>query len=75
MNLSNLSIKALELYEDLRDNVESREEDQSGSIWGTVYLPNAQKRRTKQQFAGLLNALKDSELYQPYVNYFGKIKI
>ena len=74
MNLSFLSIPLIELYEDLRDNVEYRETDDSGFVWGTVHLENAKKQRTKQKFAALLKELQGTELYKPIVPYFGNDK-
>ena len=71
----NISNAALALLADLRDNADSCESThQDGSAWVDVYLPNAQGNRSKAQFGGLLNALKEAGYYQPIDHDFGSVK-
>ena len=61
------------LLADLRDAAEATNEDRHGHPWGVVYLPNAQGSRTRQQFGGLLRALKDAGYYRPTDDLFGEV--
>jgi hypothetical protein len=71
-----ISQAASQLLADLRAETEGVSTTQpDGSTWNDVYLPNAQKKRSKAQFGGLLIALKEAGYYQPLDRYFGSVRI
>ncbi len=74
--MNKISEAASILLADLRANLDSwTSTHNDGSAWGSVYLPNAQGKRSKTQFGGLLKTLKDAGYYQPVDSYFGEVKL
>lgn len=63
--MTNLSNEARRILEALRANVESTSQKDDGSVWGMVYLDNAQPSNVSaHSFAGYLSALESAGFYR-----------
>lgn len=74
-----LSITSQAVLGCLRANGEREEQHEDGSVWFSVYLPNAHAAVipaiSKNQFAGHLSALTEAGFYKSYGDgFFGIVK-
>ena len=68
--------KQIETYNNLLKEIENRDYDRAGRLWGSVYLPNCKGYGTRS-FGGVLGSLKNAGMYDSendeFAGLFGRI--
>ena len=67
-----MNTMSLSILKHLRNNVEGKEVDTDGKVWGLVYLENVGSGR---KFAGHLSILSKNGLYRRIDSEFGEVLI